>query len=280
MSIEVTRSDQPSPEVLGMLDQFNTTTHQTFIAALEHYTADGVNPGLLGKPINLLKFHVERPHDANIDEFSLHPIVRESLGVCVGRPAYIDVFARYPLYKQMPPVEKRQHKKIVDTVRDVCIEENMCANELIPREAVWSGYTAAYLKRAQSSKANLGVSTYELPSTGDDFEKISGMTTALLYARDALAYVVSLPYPTGDPAHEGIIHCMKFIPTPELSPFLNGHEPLNFLQEYKATMAYEYERACNFLKRTRQECAPDTRAIELVEQYEQALGVINKILPD
>ncbi len=281
MSIEANHPGL-SPTVLEMLDEFNTTAHNVFVTALTHYTTGEVHPGLIGKPVNLLQFSVERAHD---DAVTADPLTWESLEICVHHPAYVDVLAEHLLYDQQSPLEKARHKQKLVSVDAMRIEENMSFSAL-PLGTVWAGY------RAERTRSHLSVSTYEAPKTDDEFEIMIGMATALFYARDALAYVRS-PHAgrpssereyanksgsIGDKALESMIHGIDFVMTPVLGQFLNGKEPPEVLENYQTTMASEYKTACKALDKARREELSDEVPAELVRQYEVALRCVNDIL--
>ncbi len=288
MSKEANHSE-PSPDALEMLNDFNETAHHTFVTVLDHYTTDNIHPGLVGKPINLLRLSIERIHEPPIiDEWSPNPIAREALGLCVLRPANIDTLAKFTLHAQLPVEKKEQYKKLVIASDAIRLKEDLALSERLPHGVVWAGYNAA---RVQETA--LSVSTYEMP-TNDEFGPTSGVAAALFYARDALAYVRSSHFhrPRGserrmyrsgsedDAALEGMAHELSFDMTPALGPHLNGSEPPAFLKAYQQKMAFEYERACNFLDKTRYEGGSEDAPAELVRQYEIALVQVNNLLAE
>ncbi len=278
MSIE----SSPSPEEIGLLNQFNEVSHQVLDVALARYTSGRMNPALDGKPVNLLRFGVDRINAVTISEFEPNPIVKEVLAACVLGPQNLQTLPKFPLYNQLSIEEKAQHRTLVMGADAVRVQRNFSLLDQVPQQATWAGYTAYRMQRVEDeTTTDLGVVTYELPNSQDEFERMFQLTSALFFARDALTYVFSsdLKQVDRERKHGDIRHKMSFLMLPVLGSYLNGHESPAFLREFRDAMQSKLDAArSHFFNLHMQFIDPEPEAIKRAEQCEQALRNVKAIL--
>ncbi len=213
------------PTNAEILADFRCASRQVFVQAYDRqFSGEKLHPGFEDKPLSSLYLTVgDTGQEPQLGRVS---VLAELLSIQSIDKRIGPMIEAHPTLSQLPPDVKDRYRKLGADTTEIALTKGLSIASVLPMEAVNANY---YAHLSDGKEVNIGV-----------FEKRQtkmNLIAAKYFANEALVYVRSDDF--DDPDSE-FIHDFGLEISVDLP--LNGHEPLQFLIEFRRRMVNEYNR--------------------------------------